>query len=203
MVLAGVTALTLTACGNTKTDDTADGPALPSAQSEKKAAADSDAAAESSEPETNDRGNIVKALGEEAGITNPEGDQLLTFAVDAITPDPACTSDWAEYGTPADPGHHLVSVQVRVSTSPAVTDADFLSLSGYDFKYIGADGITVDSLDGMATYGCLDDGQEFTSDTLGPGQMYAGAVVLDVPAASGTLVFDPSWGQTGGWEYGF
>jgi hypothetical protein len=24
-----------------------------------------------------------------------------------------------------------------------------------------------------------------------------------VPAATGTLVLDPSWGQSGGWEYGF
>jgi hypothetical protein len=29
------------------------------------------------------------------------------------------------------------------------------------------------------------------------------ARVLDLPAATGTLVLDPSWGQTGGWEYGF
>ncbi len=43
----------------------------------------------------------------------------------------------------------------------------------------------------------------FPSDLLGPGQSYAGAVVLDVPAAAGTLVLDPSWGQEGGWEYSF
>jgi hypothetical protein len=59
------------------------------------------------------------------------------------------------------------------------------------------------TVDGESTYSCLDDGQEFTSDTLGPGQMYVGAIVLDVPAATGTLVLDPSWGQSGGWEYGF
>jgi hypothetical protein len=33
--------------------------------------------------------------------------------------------------------------------------------------------------------------------------MYVGAIVLDVPAATGTLVLDPSWGQSGAWEYGF
>ena len=31
----------------------------------------------------------------------------------------------------------------------------------------------------------------------------ASLVEFDLPAASGTLVMDPSWGQTGGWEYGF
>jgi hypothetical protein len=202
MAVAGIAALTLTACGNTRTEDTSAGPALPSAQ-EKEAVDGSEDAAASTEPKTNDRGNIVKALGEEGGVTDAEGEQLLTFAVDGITPDPACTADWQEYGTPVDPGHHLVSVQVRVSTSPEVTDEDYLTLSGYDFKFIGADGLTVDSLDGVSTYGCLEDSQEFTSDMLGPGQMYAGAIILDVPAATGTLVFDPSWGQSGGWEYSF
>jgi hypothetical protein len=146
---------------------------------------------------------VVQAVGEPGGLTDDAGADFLTFTVDAITVDPACTADWAAYGTPVDPGHHLVAVQMTVATSPAVGEDDFLSLSGYDFAFIGADGITVDALDGMATYGCLEDSQTFTSDLLGPGQTYAGAVVLDLPAASGTLVLAPSWGQTGGWEYSF
>lgn len=164
---------------------------------------ETDANAGAAEPGVNGRGNIVKAVGEEGGLTDESGAELLTFAVDSIAVDPQCTADWQEYGTPLDPGHHLVAVQVRVATSPLVSEEDFFSLSSYDFKFIGADGITVDALDGMATYGCLEDSQTFTSDVLGPGQMYAGAIVLDLPAASGTLVMAPYWGQTGGWEYGF
>jgi hypothetical protein len=199
--VAGVAVITLAACGNKPTEGSASGPTLPSAQEE---ASPSASAAESSGPRTNARGNIVKAIGEEGGITNPAGDQLLTFAVDSITVDPACTADWQEYGIEPEPGHHLVAVKLRASTSAAVTDSDYLTLSGYDFKYIGRDGITVGSLDGMATSGCLDDSQSFTGDALGPAQMYAGSIVLEVPGTSGTLVMAPSWGQvSGGWEYAF
>jgi hypothetical protein len=169
------------------------------------AGAENDAPVDADAPEaqTNARGNVVKGLGEQGGITNSDGAELLTFSVDSITVDPPCSPDWKKYGTPVDAGHHLVAVGMQVTTSAAVTDADYLTVSGYDFKFIGADGITVDSLDSVATYGCLDDTAEFTSDTLGPGQKYAGTVVLDLPAASGTLVLDPSWGQSGGWEYSF
>ena len=151
----------------------------------------------------NERGNVVQAIGEQGGLTDDSGADFLTFSVDAITVDPVCTADWAAYGTPVDPGRHLVAVQMTVATSPAVSEEDYLSLSGYDFTFIGADGVTVDALDSMATYGCLEDSQTFTSDQLGPGQTYVGAIVLDVPAAGGTLVLDPSWGQLGGWEYSF
>jgi hypothetical protein len=165
--------------------------------------AEAEANADAGDPGTNDRGNIVAGLGDEGSITNSDGEDLLTFAVDSIAVDPTCTPDWQEYGTPVEPGRHLAAVAVRVTTTGAVTDDDYLTLSDYDFKFIGADGITVDSLGGMATYGCLDDSEAFTSDVLGPGQMYAGSIVLDLPAASGTLVLDPSWGQSGGWEYSF
>lgn len=165
--------------------------------------AEVEANADAGGPAPNARGNILAGFGEEGGITDEAGADVLTFAVDGITVDPACTSDYADYGTPVGPGHHLVAVQMHVATTPLVSDDDFLSVSGYDFRFIGADGITVDSLDGISTYGCLEDSQTFTSDILGPGQQYAGTVLLDVPAAAGTLVFDPSWGQTGGWEYNF
>lgn len=165
--------------------------------------AEAEANADAGDPGTNDRGNIVAALGDEGSITSSDGEDLLTFVVDSITVDPSCTSDWQEYGTPVEPGRHLAAVALHVTTTAAVTDDDYLTLSDYDFKFIGADGITVDSLGGMATYGCLDDSEAFTSDVLGPGQMYAGSIILDLPAASGTLVLDPSWGQSGGWEYNF
>jgi hypothetical protein len=203
LALAGAAAITLTACGNTKTHDASAGPTLPSVQSEEEANASADASAEAAKatgPKTNERGNIVKALGEEGGITNPDGSaQLLTFAVDSITADAACTSEYAE---PAENGH-LVAVALRVSTSAALTADNYISVSPYDFKFIGADGITVDELGTIGAYSCMDDDDTFTSAQLGPAQMYVGTVVIDAPEAAGTLVFSPSWGQAGGWEYSF
>ncbi|GAB3349923.1 hypothetical protein GCM10027300_13400 [Modestobacter lapidis] len=205
LAIAAAAAVTLTACGNTATEDTAGGPELPDVQSEVEANASADAAAESevaassTTPATNERGNLVKGFGEEGGITSPTGEQLLTFAVDSITPDAPCTGKYAE---PAENGH-IIAIALRVSTSAALTADNYISVSPYDFKFIGSDGITVDELATAATYSCFDSDQTFTSDGLGPAQMYVGNVVIDAPEAAGTLVFDPSWGQMGAWEYNF
>jgi hypothetical protein len=200
LVVAGAATLALTACSTTVegAGSPAAGPAAPSTTAQS-----ASPTLEAAGPSANARGNLVKALGEEGGLDSESGAPLLTFTVDAITVDVPCTDDWQAYGTQPEPGHHLVAVALHVSTTADVTTDDYLTLSGYDFKYIGADGLTVDSLDSMATYGCLDDGQAFTSDVLGPAQSYAGSLVLDLPATSGTLVLDPSWGQGGGWEYTF
>jgi hypothetical protein len=40
------------------------------------------------------------------------------------------------------------------------------------------------------------------AQTLGPGQQYAGSVVLDSPVVSGVLIFAPGGAPTG-WEWQF
>ena len=151
---------------------------------------------------TNDRGNIEKKIGEEAGVLDSEtGDQLLTFAVDSITPDVAC--DTSEYSEPEVPQNgHFTKVDLRVSTAPALGVDSYTTISASDFKFIGPDGLTVSDLGTFGAFSCLDEGG-FASEALGPGQKYAGSIVLDLPATTGTLIFAPYFGQTGGWEYAF
>lgn len=147
----------------------------------------------------NQRGNIPKALGEEAGITDGAGGDLLTFTVAAITPDLPCDSGFDD---PPLSGHY-VGIELRVSTSPSLTADDYVSFSEYDFAFIGPDGVTDTSVDGNA-WTCLSDDRRFPSDTLGPGQQYVGTIVVDVPATTGTLVFAPSvLAGNGGWEWQF
>lgn len=197
--VSATAALLLAACGgNTATEDASDGPELPDAASSES----SEPKEEDSGPERNDRGNIVKALGEEGGLTGADGEPVLTFAVDAITPDVQCTEDFA---SPAENGH-LTAVQVRAATTPGVTaeDLGYMTINAYDWAFVGADGITFSNVDTIATYGCLNQSVLFPQDQLRPGSQYAGTILLDLPAASGALIYTPSSVMDGtGWEWSF
>lgn len=191
--------LALAGCGGGGDGPAGEGPELPP---------EATATAEPAEPTTegpqlNERGNIVKALGEEGGFTGPDGERLLSFAVDAIQP-AECTAEWREYGSPSQNGH-LMEVRLRVSTAPELAQDQALSyftVSSYDFDYIGPDGVTVSAVDSPATYGCLPQNAMFTQNPLGPGQQFVGSIVVDVPAPSGTLIYRPAVASNG-WEWQF
>lgn len=95
-----------------------------------------------------------------------------------------------------------VSVTPAGSSGTRRVRGGHLSVSSYDSTFIGADGITVDTVDSIATYGCLADSTLFPSDALRPASQYAGVVLLDLPAASGTLIWSPTTfsSNSAGWE---
>ena len=201
-------ALTLSACGASIEDQiraasTPTVPELPStaSSSSQGTSSPSSTAASSSGAgaATNDRGNIEVAVGDEGVLESEDGTALLTFAIDGITPDVPCTE---EYADPAENGH-LTAVQMRVSTNAvSPDDLSYLAVSSYDFSFIGADGITVSTVDSFATYSCLADSTLFPSDSLRPASQYAGIVLLDLPATSGTLIWSPTTfsSNSAGWE---
>lgn len=207
LALVGAAAIALTACGGgsvKEVEGNASAPTLPSAQSEEEANASADAQASTSSaagPSTNQRGNIVKTLGEEGGVTAEDGTFLYTFAFDSITPDVPCTEEYA-----SDPENgHLTAVKLRLSTGAVTPDQlGYLSVSGYDFKFIGSDGLTFTNVSTAATYSCLDQSALFPSAQLSPGSQYAGVVLLDLPEAAGTLIYQPSYlSAGGGWEISY
>jgi hypothetical protein len=177
-----VAGLSLTACGDTKTDGSASQLTLPPT-----ASATNSSTAASASPATNSRGNLVKTLGQEAGIGGDDGNNLITFAVDSIP----------ENG-------HLVQVQMRITTSSNLDQSSYDTVGSNDFKFIGSDGTTKGDLGTMAAFDCYkSDNGMMTQDALGPGQSYSGYILVDVQETTGTLIFQPSWGQQGGWEYTF
>jgi hypothetical protein len=197
--LAVAAALTTTGCsGGDAEPEASSPPELPASTS---ATQTTDAPAE---PVRSDRGNLVKAFGEQGGMCGPEdaectADQLvLSFTVDSVTVDPQCTSDFVQ---PAENGH-LIAVSVRAATTPEFPTDTYLTITPSEFRVIGADGLTKGGLDTAAAYSCLDDSERFPSDALGPGQQYAGTVILDSPVAAGTLVYIPA-GAPSGWEWQF
>lgn len=194
------TALILSACGS-EGDDTSGGPAaLPTTSSS--------ATSESSAPASrtnargvalNERGNIPKKLGQEAGVghpTDPDAPWPLTFSVDKITVDQPCTSGYPE---PPKNGH-FIGIKIRAATTADLPPDWFVQFTEHTFKVIGPDGLTVSDVSGTA-YSCLDSRYAFTSDPLGPGQMYTGVVVIDSPVTSGSLIYTQD--GTTGWEWTF
>jgi hypothetical protein len=156
-------------------------------------------AATSAAPEAakSTRGNLIKQLGEGAGLTD-EGKQVVTFVVNSITVDAPCTG---EFPQPVENGH-IVVLDVSVVTEPALAETTFpmFTMNPFEFTEIAPNGTTSNAdLGTAATYGCLPDA-EVLPQTIGPGENVTGKVVLDVTNPNGTLVFK-SAGNPSGWEW--
>ncbi|MGY1618116.1 hypothetical protein ACI797_15355 [Geodermatophilus sp. SYSU D00691] len=146
-------------------------------------------------PELNQRGNLVKQLGEIGGVSSTQGGPLMvTFSVDAIRVDPPCDAPAA-----SEPlNGHFIAVDLHVTTDPALTDHVFLAEK--DFAIVGPNGVTDTNVVGYG-WTCLRN--RFPDNPLGPGQEYVGSIVLDTAQTSGALIFEPNLGQDGGWEWTF
>lgn len=148
------------------------------------------------------RGNIPKKVGEGASVTDSLHDnkEVVNFVVNSITPG-KCTEPYAQ---PPKNGN-IVIVDVTVETKPELNDAIMktFSLSGYDFKFVSANGTTFNGDLGGSGYGCLPDADTFPSAGMGPGEKITAKVVLDVPQPTGILVLKAPLSNTNGWEYNF
>jgi len=162
-------------------------------------AAPSPAAAPPGNVQTSPRGNLIKQVGELAGIKDASGEYLVAFTVDNIIVDVPCTGTLAE----APENGHFVAVEVSVETSPNMLNSDLIqqfSMSSDTFQAIGPDGVTSNAgTDSFATLFCLDDAVLLPSD-IGPGEKAQGMVLLDVEHPSGTLIYEDYWTDSA-WEY--
>lgn len=147
-------------------------------------------------PPVSDRGNLIKAVGEPAGISQPGStENAVDFVVVSIETDPSCTGEFAAEH-PVENGS-LVRVQMEVSTS-ATYDGVFMPHS-VNWKWIDANGVTMNgSPDSTAAYACITDAERLPIQ-IGPGEKAAGAIMFDVTGTEGTLVF--SQGPDAGWEW--
>jgi hypothetical protein len=191
---------TLAACGGTEVSAAANTSSTPatSASASKSSTGTTSAAAPSTTPgpTINQRGNIVKQLGEVGGIKNTAaGPWIVSFTVDAIRVDPQCDAPGA-----SEPlNGHFIAVDLHVTTDPSLTDQVFIAEK--DFAIVGPDGVTDTNVVGYG-WECLRN--RFPDNPLGPGQEYVGSIVLDTAKTSGALVFTPYLNQdNSGWEWQF
>ncbi|WP_390458311.1 hypothetical protein [Bifidobacterium apicola] len=155
-------------------------------------------AAASQKPKKNSRGNIVKHVGEEAGVTGEDGKDVVSWTVTGINPNPQCTES---YQTPVKNGH-LIALDVIVSTTPKLKDSEYNPFSigsGSLWKYIQKDGTLWNGdLLNASTVSCTPQEQSLPTD-IGPDAKAQGKAIPNVPATDGYLVFSQM--DMDGWEY--
>jgi hypothetical protein len=119
------------------------------------------------------------------------GKVVARVTVDAVTVDQACT---AKGSTAAENGH-LVGLRLRV-TPRAAAPADF-AVDATSFAFTAADGTSPETVGTAAATGCLAAAEAFPAGPLAPGREYAGVLVLDTTAATGTATYRPAAGADG------
>lgn len=142
---------------------------------------------------TNERHNIPKQLGQQAGLSTDNGSDI-TFSVDRITVDPPCDMPLGK-----QPGQHLIRVDMRVATpksNPVLQGLPVL-FSPNSWSTLGADGVTTPAVSGF----CADGTTKSLPQTYGANQKYRGTVDLLVPERHGTLALTQPMSDAGGWEW--
>jgi hypothetical protein len=152
-----------------------------------------------SEPETSERGNIVKAIGETAQLVDGNGDLAVTFKVTKIERSFKCNSGYSERSK----NGHYVGIWMTIQTTKAVDfDSDDSNVVPYfnpgDWQVVGPDGTTENDSEGNG-YSCAKDSQSLPSQ-LGPGKKVSGVVVLDTTYTKGHLVMIQDF-MDSGWEW--
>lgn len=149
------------------------------------------------------RGNLVKKVGEPAGVTLPgqEDDPVVTFAVKDIQVDPTCTSDMAQ----APEIGHFIVMDIEAETGSAAQFEEAFMGEDYQFnqhwwKFVDAQGTTANTIVSTPTYSCLPEAEALPG-LIGPAERVTGKIVLDTPSTEGTLIFDdPQSGNAWEWE---
>lgn len=162
------------------------------------------AAAETSESsapaqEESERGNLIKEVGDVAGILSEDGEPIIEFTVDKMTVDPKCTGKWKE----KPENGHFILLEVSAQTYKNVDEVNSNGwmLNPYIFKIINEDGTTSNASAATgASYYCFNENKYLP--TMGDAEKAAGYVVLDVEDPSGTLVYEEGYTNIGWeWEY--
>jgi hypothetical protein len=148
----------------------------------------------------NERGNVVKQVGEPAGIrrsADPASPTVLTFAVEDLVINPECDSGFEQ----APLTGNYLGIFLRVETTQDYDPKQPRTFSEYDFGLLGPDGTPIPPVLENAQV-CFGSDDEISARRMGPGQQYAGWVVLDMPVREGTLIYRPA-GEPNGWEWEF
>ncbi|MET4061773.1 hypothetical protein ABIB35_003350 [Arthrobacter sp. UYP6] len=186
--------LTLSACG----DSSSEGTELTSTPVEP---ATSSTTASPTDPVRSPRGNIIKTVGQPAGVRIQEGSDewALKFTVTDIQVDPVCTS---VHSMPGDNGHLIaLSIEATTAPEPQYSTAMGSPISFDSWKVIASNGTTVNTTFSQASVSCFE-GTEMIPNSIGAGEKAVGRVVLDVPDTAGTLVYMGYGGDGWEWEYG-
>jgi hypothetical protein len=155
-------------------------------------------------PKTNERGNVVKKVGEVAYLTNAEGKPSgLQFKVTSIKR-AVCDANYPLNikGTP-------LAVTLEVVTTPDFRGAydtqenPTVSFDPNLWRGYAANGTRMNKVAGDVSYGCFTDPSKFLPMSISKGEKVSGTLVFDVATPTGSIAYSVSDFNTGGWEYAY
>lgn len=151
----------------------------------------------------NDRGNLVKDIGQWGGVRSSTDDDvtLATFRVTNIDTDFKCTSEYFEKAT----NGRFLALTLEVETTPELAQEEYMSdvwINPHEFSVFDEDGSRENDSVGSA-YSCAAS-RDMLPDMIGPGEKASGLIVLDTAVESGAVVFEgTTFGGSSGWEWKF
>ena len=147
-------------------------------------------------PAVNERGNLLKAIGEEGAVTFPGSDRdAINFRVTSIVRDPDCTGD-AMWYQPSENGQ-FVALTFEITTADDYLDLmsakEPLNVFWQDWISYNAAGEVVDNT--ASGYGCLPEDQQLEATGFAPGTTTTGVYVVDAPLDAVSVAWTPAYVQ--------
>lgn len=194
VLAASFAILILTSCGSTRPTE------AQSNSNDSRASTAPSAALPTSASTENDRGQLVREIGETASIGKDGDEPSFEMKVTGFE-FVECTGVYAQ-----EIQGHVLAVNVEMETAPdfvgndGFNDVDDVMLTGW-LNWTGYDeeGFKMSSLGGDGISNCFDDGRELFPDYLGKGEKAKGQILLNVTTESGEVAFDPF--RSGGWVW--
>lgn len=153
---------------------------------------------------TDNLDNVVKDVGEAAGLTDDAGNRVFSLDLKKATVASDCPARVGSFRLTPEKGHFLILdvkatlAQNAASKVPGKDDEVFMPLATQAFSVMDQHGVIDREVSSESAWGCLGD-DELASPLVNPGQTVSGKIVLDVPYGSGTVVYDPD--NNGGWSW--
>ncbi|OXN01442.1 hypothetical protein [Bifidobacterium vansinderenii] len=139
--------------------------------------------------EKNERGHLVKHIGDTAMYTKSQSstEPLAEWTATDITIDYQCTADYSEQSH----NGHYVAVNFDVQTQPEFTQSSLYLGAMGGWKYIQKDGTMWNGIPEAETV-CMPQ-EEQLPGSIGAGVKAQGKVLFDLPTTDGYLVYDDTW----------
>jgi hypothetical protein len=133
-------------------------------------------------------------LGKRFDVLDDSGTIMAQVAITDIEVDPNC-SEARRYTstTPTPKNGHFIAIRLDVQTMHTYNKQAFSYPTGYDFTVTGPDGYTEGGV--YADDMCIADHDQFDGP-MQPSSKYRGWVLIDSPAAQGSITFRPHFALT-------
>ena len=150
---------------------------------------------------TNDRGQLIKELGEVGGVPGADDELDLKFTVTKFE-FVKCSKNAGELNGRALAAHVEVETSGDFEGPLEVNGAPGLvSFGSYYWRGYEPDGTRMNEVDSQTIQNCFDSKAKLLPEYLGKGEKAKGMVLLDVTTKAGEVAFDP-YGD-GGWVWNY